>query len=162
MENLLESLFCYQGWADAALLSAAHAHPESLHDEWLLKTCHHIVKVQRFFLSRFLSTPLDAARENPPPGSFDLLVDLFRTTHEEELAYIRSLPSTDLERRFELIFLQSQPTFLEGLIQIVLHSQNHRGQCLTRLRENGAQPPTLDYILWCKQRPEPSWPAHTS
>ena len=44
------------------------------------------------------------------------------------------------------------------LTQIVMHSQNHRGQCLTRLRENGAQPPTLDYILWAKDRPAPAWP----
>ena len=162
MENLLESLFLYQAWADAALLSAVHSHPEALHDEWLLKTLYHIVRVQRFFLSRLLATPFDSAMENQPPASFHALTDLFRATHEEELAYIRNLPSTDLERRFELTFLQTQPTFLEGLTQVVLHSQNHRGQCLTRLRENGAQPPTLDYILWCKQRPEPSWPAHTS
>ena len=54
--------------------------------------------------------------------------------------------------------LKSQPTVAEGLTQIFMHSQNHRGQCLTRLRENGAKPPTLDYILWARDRPAPAWP----
>jgi uncharacterized damage-inducible protein DinB len=31
-----------------------------------------------------------------------------------------------------------------------MHSQNHRGQCLTKIRENGGKPPTLDYIKWAK------------
>lgn len=55
--------------------------------------------------------------------------------------------------------LGSRPTVADGLTQIVMHSQNHRGQCLIRLRENGVKPPTLDYILWAKDRPAPSWPS---
>jgi hypothetical protein len=40
-----------------------------------------------------------------------------------------------------------------------MHGQNHLGQYLTRLRENGGKPPTLDYILWAKVQPIPSWPS---
>lgn len=158
MLTLLQSLFNHQAWADAAILSAVRIHPESLRDEWLLKTLHHIVTVQRVFLSRFLPRPFEAAKESQRPESFDQLVQLFRTTHEEELAFIHGLSENDLERRFELPALQTQPTFAEGLTQVVMHSQNHRGQCLMRLRENGAKPPTLDYIRWAKSRPTPSWP----
>jgi uncharacterized damage-inducible protein DinB len=155
--ELLRSLFHYQAWADAAILEALQAHPQSLHDEWLFKRLHHIVTAQRIYLSRCLARPVDAPKESP--ASFDQLVQIFRATHEEELAFVAGLANADLERRFEMPALGSHPTVVEGLTQVVLHSQNHRGQCLTRLRENGAKPPTLDYILWAKARPVPSWPA---
>ena len=158
MINLLTSLTHHQAWADATLLTAVQAHPDSLHDEQMLKTLHHIVMVQRIFLSRFLDRPFDKEKESQRPEQFDQLVQLYRATHEELLAFVTNLTETDLERRFELPFLKSQPTIAEGLTQIVMHSQNHRGQCLTRLRENGAKPPTLDYILWAKDRPAPAWP----
>jgi uncharacterized damage-inducible protein DinB len=156
--TLLQSLFSHQSWADAAVLSAVQSHPESLQDESLLKTLHHIVMVQRVCLSRFVDRPFDAAKESQPPQSFDQLIDIFQATHEEELAFVHRVSEVDLGRRFGLPFLKTQPTVAEGLTQVVMHSQNHRGQCLTRLRENGAKPPTLDYILWAKDRPAPIWP----
>jgi len=36
----------------------------------------------------------------------------------------------------------------EALTQMAMHSQWHRGQNATRLRELGAQPPTVDLIAW--------------
>jgi uncharacterized damage-inducible protein DinB len=155
--ELLRSLFHYQAWADAAILEALQAHPQSLHDEWLFKTLHHIVTAQRIILSRCLARPIDTPKESP--ASFDELVQIFRATHEEELAFVEGLANADLERRFEISALGFHPTVVEGLTHVVLHSQNHRGQCLIRLRENGAKPPTLDYILWAKTRPVPCWPA---
>lgn len=156
--TLFQSLFSHQAWADAAMLSAVQSHPESLRDEWLLKTLHHIVFVQRVFLSRFLDQPFDKVKESQPRASFDALIQHFQATHEEELAFVNGLSEGELARRFELPLLQTEPTLAEGLTQVVMHSQNHRGQCLTRLRENGGKPPTLDYILWTKDRPLPVWP----
>ncbi len=123
-----------------------------------MKTLNHIVTVQRFFLARFLDRPFDKVRESQVPDSIDELIRLFRTSSQEQMAYLESLSEPGLGRTFELPFLQSQPTVAQGLTQVVMHSQNHRGQCLTRLRENGAKPPTLDYILWAKDCPAPHWP----
>jgi uncharacterized damage-inducible protein DinB len=156
--DLLHSLFRYQAWADAAILEAVQAHPKSLQDEQIFKTLHHVVTAQRVYLSRFLERPFEVSKESPLPGSFDQLVRIFRATHEEELAWIESLAEGDLERRFDMAVLGTRPTIAEGLTQVVMHGQNHRGQCLTRLRENGGKPPTLDYILWAKAQPVPSWP----
>jgi uncharacterized damage-inducible protein DinB len=156
--NLLASLISHQAWADATLLTAVQSHPNSLHDEHMFKTLHHIVMVQRLYPARILNRPFDKEKESQRRESFDQLVQLYRATHEELLAFVTNLTESDLERRFELPVLKSQPTIAEGLTQIVMHSQNHRGQCLTRLRENGAKPPTLDYILWAKDRPAPAWP----
>lgn len=159
MSNTFSSCFRHQAWADAALLTAVHAHQSSLEDLWLLKTLYHILFVQRFFLSLFIGRDFNMVEESKPPASFAELVSLYQSTQSEELAFIEALPPADLDRRFELAFLQTEFTVADGLMQVVLHSQNHRGQCLTRLRENGATPPTLDYILWAKDRPEPAWPA---
>jgi uncharacterized damage-inducible protein DinB len=39
------------------------------------------------------------------------------------------------------------------LLQAVLHSQHHRGQIATRLRDLGGCPPTVDYIVWKRKQP---------
>jgi uncharacterized damage-inducible protein DinB len=70
----------------------------------------------------------------------------------EELAFVDGLTESELERRFDLPFLGSHPTVAEGLTQVVMHSQNHRGQCLTKIRENGQKPPALEYIKWAKNQ----------
>jgi uncharacterized damage-inducible protein DinB len=42
----------------------------------------------------------------------------------------------------------------------VLHTQHHRGQVCTRLREVGGEPPTVDFIVWLwENRPDPTWTA---
>lgn len=152
MIDLLRSLFRHQVWADQALLDAVQAHPESLGDQNLYKVLHHIVMVQRVFLCFFHERPFDRAKESQLPESFAQLVQLFRDTHIEELAFVDGLTESELERRFHLAFLAFHPTIAEGLTQVVMHSQNHRGQCLTRIRENGGKPPTLDYIKWVKDQ----------
>jgi uncharacterized damage-inducible protein DinB len=150
--DLLRSLVRHQVWADEALLEAVQAHPESLRDQNLYKVLHHIVMVQRVFLSFFHERPFDRAKESQLPESIDQLVQLFRDTHAEELAFVDVLTERELDRRFDLPFLKSRPTVAEGLTQVVMHSQNHRGQCLTRIRENGGKPPTLDYIKWARNQ----------
>jgi uncharacterized damage-inducible protein DinB len=152
MVDLIRTLFRYQAWADIALLEAVKAHPQSVQDEQLLKNLNHIVTVQKLFLSRFLAGPFDLSKEFELPDSFDELVQKFRATHDEELVFVAGLTDSDLERRFDMPALASQPTIAEGLTHIILHGQNHRGQCLTRLRENGGMAPTLDYILWARGR----------
>lgn len=153
-----QNLFAYQAWADASLLSAVHAHPSSLQDEWLQTTLLHIVGVQRYLMSRMLDRPLDREKDMQPLPSFADLVERFRSTHEEELAWVATLTEPDIERRFELPYFKTEFSLADGLTHVVMHSQNHRGQCLRYLRKHGAQTPTLDYILWAKDRPAPSWP----
>jgi len=156
--TLLRTLVGHQAWADAAILNGVQAHPESARDEQLLKTLHHVVMVQRIFLALMQAHLFDHKKESQQPESFDQLVELYRVAHEQEEAFVDGLQEGDLERRFDLPFLGSSPTIAESLTQVVMHGQNHRGQCLTRIREKGAKPPTLDYILWVKDRPTPVWP----
>jgi uncharacterized damage-inducible protein DinB len=84
--KLRSSLTHHQSWADAALLTAVQTHPNSLCDEQMLKTLHHIVTAQRLYLSRFLGRPLDKEKESQPASSssvsFDQLIQLYRATHQ--------------------------------------------------------------------------------
>jgi len=157
MIDMINALYKHQAWADAAILQAVRAHPEAEKDEKLPITLHHIVMVQRAFLSLFLVRPFDMQKELQAPESLADLERLFRDSHSEELSFVSKLQQADLTRVIELPWIDSRPTLAEALMQVVMHSQNHRGQSLSRLREIGGNPPTLDFILWLKDRPAPKW-----
>lgn len=154
--NAFPALFRHLAWADASLLAAVAAHPESFADERVQKLLRHILRVERVFMARFTGADSDAVRDIPP--DFGPMVGLFRTAHSDLLTYVDALTDAEAARTFPLPALDISPTVAEGLTQTVLHSQNHRGQCLLRLRENGATPPNLDYIFWVKSRPGPAYP----
>jgi uncharacterized damage-inducible protein DinB len=75
------------------------------------------------------------------------------------LSFVARLEAGELARRIQMPWIPgSCPSLAEALIQVVMHSQNHRGECLSRLRTLGRNSPTLDYIIWLKDRPAPVWP----
>ncbi len=159
MLPLILDLFRYQCWADAKLLLAVRAQSGAAEDPQLLGTLHHTVMVQRFFLAKFLDEPFAIDAEQLVPSSFEDLVSAYRRTEAALADFVGSLEDTDLgERRISIQFAsEALPTLGEALTQVVLHGQNHRGQCLRRLRELGATPPTIDYIVWSIGRPGPDW-----
>ena len=120
-----------------------------------------MVLVQQAFLSVFLERPLDMQRlqkEMQEIPEFYGIERLFQVSHAEELAFVSGLREADLARPIDMPWIPGlRLTLGEGLMQVVMHSQGHRGQCLTRLREIGGTPPTLDFILWIKDRPAPIW-----
>ena len=150
------SLNRHQFWADDELLKAINACEPAQTDPAMLHALHHIANVQLYLLSRLKSESFDTAsfKEQPP---YPQILERFRRAHEANEAFLASLTDADLGRAFEMPFFKANFTLLEGMTQMVLHSQNHRGQCLTRLRELGVKPPTLDYILWVKDaHPRPA------
>src|SRR5579875_2403438 len=159
MLTLIRDLFLYQSWADATLLAAAAAEPRAASDERLLQLLHHAVTVQRYFLSLILDKHFDAAASQSPPASLSALAAVYRETEAEFRDCLMGLGEEDLTaRRLAVPFIQANPMLGEALMQVTLHGQNHRGQGLTRLRELGAKPPPLDYIIWTKSRPGAAWP----
>lgn len=160
MVSMIQDLFRHQAWADAAILESVQAHEEASRDDILRQTLHHVVVVQRAFLSLFRSHPFDFRKEMLLPATLGDQARLFRDTHAEELDYISRLQDADLSRQFDMPWIPNcRPTVAEGLLQVVMHSQNHRGQCLTRLRTIAGKAPTLDYIMWVKDRPAAAWSA---
>jgi uncharacterized damage-inducible protein DinB len=152
MIELIRPLFRHQEWADDALLRAAGEHGEAARDTQLRSTLHHVVTVQRAFLSLFLQWPFDLQKELQLPGSLADVGHRFVDTHREEMAFVAALEESDLARVIEVPWFPGlNPSLAEALTQVVMHSQNHRGQCLARLRALGATPPALDFIVWLKE-----------
>jgi uncharacterized damage-inducible protein DinB len=135
------------------LLKAVRAHGGAAEDEEIRKLLHHVVAVQRFFLSCFLERAFDE-NDMKAPESFNALEAMFHATHDEERAFVAVVEEAALARVLELPRLKEiRPTVGETMVQVVMHSQGHRAQCAARLRMLGGSPPTIDYILWLKDRP---------
>ena len=153
MIQTIQSLFEHQQWADTKLLSAVSAHEPAASDSQMRSTLHHIAGVQRVFLSIVQGREVDVAAMQQVPETLAEIEELFRATHGEWKAFVAGMTIDELGRRVVLPRFGDFPLNVEQvLLQVVMHSQNHRGQCLTRLRELGKKPPTLDYILWVKER----------
>ena len=88
---------------------------------------------------------------------FSLLRDMFGHQAWADAEQWRAIEAVPAARDADLAEQVSIPWFkdraltitrAEALTQAVMHSQWHRGQNSTRLRELGATPPTLDLIVW--------------
>jgi uncharacterized damage-inducible protein DinB len=154
---MIRSLFDHQAWADAAILGAVRSHAVAREDETLLRTLHHIVATQRAFLSLFLERPFDPEKELGVPGSLRDIEAIFRDAHREEIGYVNRLEETELARVLDLPWIGCRASVTEALLQVVMHSQAHRGQCAARFRAIGGHPPMTDFIIWIKDRPAPVW-----
>ena len=154
MLPLIRDLVQHQAWADASLLQSIHAHRVARHDAILLDNLRHIVGVHRYFLSLFHHAPFNQQEAFAPGATIDELEEHFRHAHREQLEFVTGLTESALPRPMPMPSIEGQdPTLAQALLQVVMHSQNHRGQCLTRLRELGGTPPTLDFVVWVKNQP---------
>lgn len=157
MIPMIRSLIAHQEWADDTMLSAVRSHPGAGEDEALRKTLHHVLVTQRAFLSLFLKRGFDVEQEMRAPGSFEELADLFRQAHAEEAEFVSKLEESELARVLPMPWIEgARPTVAEALMQVVMHSQHHRGQVASRLRALGGHPPMVDYILWIRDRARPA------
>ncbi|MGA9362745.1 MAG: DinB family protein [Bacteroidota bacterium] len=84
-----------------------------------------------------------------------------QTYHKEASDFLRHASTTELERIVMIPWFKDPAisiTVAQALTQAAMHSQYHRGQNASRLRELGGAPPLTDFIAWYwKGRPEPRW-----
>jgi uncharacterized damage-inducible protein DinB len=158
MLEMLRDLLRHKGYANAALLKAIRQHSVAAQDEELRKLLHHILLANRFWFMRSFGRDLDLQKESQVPASLEPLAALYRETHDQEMEWISGLKEADLEQKLETRFIAGQTfSVAQGMMQVIMHSQGHRAQCLTRLRSLGGTPPATDFVLWLKDRPEPEW-----
>jgi len=92
------------------------------------------------------------------PASLPAVAALFRETAETETHWISALQETDLDREMTTQFIPGRTfSVAQGLMQVCLHTQGHRAQCAVKLRALGGKPPSMDFIGWVKERPNPDW-----
>jgi uncharacterized damage-inducible protein DinB len=158
MVALFQELFHHQAYADAALLMAIQRHAVASKDQELRTLLHHILIAHRFWLHLSQGLPFSFEAENIVPATLDAIITGYKETQKQENAWLERLEESDLIRRVESpYFPHRKVAAREALMQVSLHSQGHRAQCATRLRMLGGEPPALDYILWLKERPDPTW-----
>ncbi len=165
--ELIRDFYTHMEWADGEVWRAVGDLDPDLSDEFLHRVAHHLHATQQAFMNYW------AGRNVMPPDAsqFSTLEDIrsnARPFYEEATVFLTSLEDSDLERAAvvpwakyitRLIDREPEPTMLgQTLFQVAMHSAYHRGQINRRLRELGAEPPLVDYIVWIWQgRPEPEW-----
>jgi uncharacterized damage-inducible protein DinB len=160
MSTLLPDLFLHQAWADARHWRAFGARPVVFEDKALWDRLHHIHVVQRAFLCVARAEPVVVSKpgDYPDPGA---LREDVRRCHEGWNAFVAQATPADLARVAAVPWFKDAPHPIsvgEALQQCVMHSQYHRGQNATRLRELGGEPPLTDFIVWIvKGRPAADW-----
>ena len=152
MASTIRDLLLHQTWADTAILRAIRSHPAVAGDAELRKMLLHIVGVQRFFLSLCLNRPFHPEQEPRIPETLDELEQRFREAHADAESFASQMDAEALARTVEMPRLQMRLQVRDALLQMAMHSQHHRAQCATRLRALGCAPPTVDFILWVKER----------
>jgi uncharacterized damage-inducible protein DinB len=163
LNPLLRDLHGHQAWADAESWRAIEAHPPARDDRAIRDRLHHIHIVQRAF--RWIVGTREPTFAMTTPADFATLGDLkayAREYYDEMAVFFATLTTERLDAPIGVPWFTDPPlsiTVAEALTQCAMHSQHHRGQNATRLRELGGEPPTTDLIVWYwKGRPPAVWP----
>jgi uncharacterized damage-inducible protein DinB len=149
----IQSLFAHMAWADTTLLKAVAAHDGAFSDDEVRKWLHHVVFVQRFFLSLCQQRAFDMERERQVPATLDELEQRFEEAHADGAAYTACPDEAELAHTITFpvpAFKDFHPSVRDALMQVAMHSEHHRAQVAMRLRALGGAPPMTDYILWVR------------
>jgi uncharacterized damage-inducible protein DinB len=164
MFSLLRDMFDHQLWADAEHWRTMESSPAARDDETLRNRLHHIHLVQQSFMWTVgdRSTPFAMSNASDFP-TFDALKSYARRVHDEIAQQFSMLTDDRLVEPVTIPWFTERALTIsraEALTQSVMHSQWHRGQNATRLRELGVAPPTIDLIVWYwVGKPRPLWDA---
>src|SRR6185295_6493276 len=164
----LRDLYAHMEWADAAIWRATLRSDTAVADEELRRRLYHIHLTQRAFLQVWTGQPLDSY----DPNRFTDTRDLYRwarSYHDEIPGLFAGLTEERLRQSFVVPwakFFQEEIgrppapcTMAETLFQVTSHSNYHRGQVNTRLKQIGVAPAPVDYIAWLwRARPASEWP----
>jgi len=155
---ILQDLIYHKGYTNASLMKAIRRHEAAAQDMEMLKTLHHIILANRFWLLLILGLPFSVEEESQVPESLEAIAAQYRETHAQEMEWVSQVQEPELTRVVETPFIPGHTySVAQALIQVCMHSHGHRAQCASRLRLLGGTPPNMDFILWLKERPSPDW-----
>ncbi len=160
MHEPLRDLFAHQEWADSVHWRTLAEYPKAMEDDAVKKRLHHLHSVQRSFLDVWKGSP-----KKPPPltdfASMEALRRYVRDYYRDLADYLASVAPAQLEETLRVPWFadpQRPVRRFETMQQVVMHSEHHRAQNATRLRELGGAMPVTDYIVWILDgRPAPVW-----
>jgi len=158
LENV-RNLMAATEWTNAVFLHIWGKTPAREHEE-LRRRVGHIVGVQSSFLAVLKGETPGGPPSGPPP-TFDALKARAQPCHAGLREFAAELDDPGLTRIVRIPWFPEPPcviTVAQALVQVAMHSQHHRGQCMTRLRDFGGEPKNVDWIIWLwKGKPAARW-----
>jgi uncharacterized damage-inducible protein DinB len=159
MISFLSDLLAHAEWANAVFFHIWGKSPARDHEE-LRGRVGHILGVQEGFLAILRGQPPAMPPDGPPPAFEDLKARA-ATCHAGLRDFAVTLRPETLALTVRIPWFPEPPcviTVAEALVQVALHTQHHRGQCMTRLKDFGGEPKNVDWIIWLwKQKPRARW-----
>jgi uncharacterized damage-inducible protein DinB len=165
--GFLRELYRHMEWADARVWKTVLALDGTAVDDRLRGLLHHLHETQRAFLHVWTDLP-PVFGEPQRFASYAELHAWARPYYEKVGRYLEAVDDARLSEPVDLpwsaYFQESmgrsaeRTTLAETLFQVPSHTTHHRAQVNTRLREVGAEPPLVDYIVWVWfGKPRASW-----
>jgi uncharacterized damage-inducible protein DinB len=159
MLPFLRDLMAHAEWANAVFFHAWAKSPARDHEE-MRRRVGHLVGVQQGFLAILRGEQPGGPPPGPPP-SFEELKTRAAACHAGLSEFVAGLDEAGMSRKVRIIWFPDPPcivTVAEALVQVAMHSQHHRGQLMTRLKDFGGEPKNVDWIIWLwKQKPRGEW-----
>ncbi len=145
--ELLQGLARHQVWADTAHWKALHENSTLLEDLEIRKRLNHMVMALRML------TTLARGETPNPSGMTDIepTEQLEAALGKANAELIQALNTVDLQKSIALPRGPQGPWEAPAgvlLLQAIMHSQHHRGQNASRMRQLGATPPMTDFVIW--------------
>jgi uncharacterized damage-inducible protein DinB len=157
--TFLRDLLAHAEWANAVFFHAWGKSPARDHEE-LRQRVGHIIGVQQGFLAVFRGKSPGGPPGGPPP-SFEELKSRAEACHAALCELAAALEAEGLSHTVRIPWFPDPPCILtvaEALVQVAMHTQHHRGQCMTRLKDFGGEPKNVDWIIWLwKKKPQARW-----
>jgi len=145
--ELLQHLAQHQAWADTLHWKTLHENSTLLEDPEIRKRLNHILMAVRGLtrLAQGETVDLSGMKDIEPPDQLEAALG------KANAELIEALDTIDLQRMIALPRGPQGPWEAPAsvlLMQAILHSQHHRGQNASRMRQLGATPPMTDYVIW--------------
>ena len=145
--ELLQDLARHQAWADTTHWKALHENGTLLEDPEIGKRLNHMIQALRML------TALARGETPDPSGMKDMLPtgQLEAALEKANGELIEALNTIDLQKTIALPRGPQGPWEAPAgvlLLQAITHSQHHRGQNASRMRQLGASPPMTDFVIW--------------
>ena len=145
--ELLKELARYQAWADGEHWKVFQGNAKLLEDADIRKRLHHMVGAYEM-LQTLARGEAPGAAGMKGPESAEELQPAMEKAHK---GLADALGSVDLERMIALPRGPKGPFEAPAgvlLLQALMHSQHHRAQNGSRMRELGVTPPMTDFVIW--------------
>jgi uncharacterized damage-inducible protein DinB len=157
--TFVRDVLAHAEWANAVFFNVWGKSPARDHEE-LRRRIDHLLAVQEGFLTVLRAEPGGRPPDGPPP-MLDDLKSRAQFCHRGLNEFAASLDEAAMSNTVRVPWFPDPPcviTIAEALVQVAMHTQHHRGQCMTRLKDYGGEPKNVDWIIWLwKQKPAARW-----